>query len=107
VIAVKSRVEVDSEVLGTAAVHAAVAVELAAQVEIVTPGVGYFDTTALAARKHRLRVALDFFPPTELPLTRAAADPHDLTQSTARDAIAPASDELATELQRLQETFTD
>jgi len=47
--------------------------ELAAQVEILTPGVGYFDVTGLAARKHRLRVAVEFFPPGELPMTEAAA----------------------------------
>jgi hypothetical protein len=81
--------------------------ELAAQVEVVVPGVGLFDSSALAARKQRLRVALEFFPPAELPLTRAAADPHDLTQQAARDAIAPASAELATELQSLQEPFVD
>jgi len=54
--------------------------ELAAQAETVTPGGGYFDSSALAARKHRLRGALEFFPIGELPLTDAAADPHDLTQ---------------------------
>jgi hypothetical protein len=81
--------------------------ELAAQVEVLVPGTGHFDTSVVAARKHRLRVALDFFPETELPRTRAAADEHDLTQATVRGAIAPAAGELAAELHRLQETYTD
>lgn len=81
--------------------------ELAAQVEVIVPGVGYFDTSALAARKHRLSVALDFFPATELAATRVAADPRNLTQATARDAIAPAAAELAAELRRLEATSTD
>jgi hypothetical protein len=34
--------------------------DLAAQVEVVVPGVGYFDTSVLAARKQRLGVALEF-----------------------------------------------
>ena len=73
----------------------------------VIPGSGYFDSSALAARKHRLRVALDFFPLTELPKTRAAADEHDLTQQNARAAIGPASSELGAELTRLEMAFTD
>jgi hypothetical protein len=76
--------------------------ELAAQVETITPGVGYFDTSALAARKHRLRVALAFFPPGDLPMTEAAADPHDLTQDAARTAVTLAAPELAEELHRLE-----
>jgi hypothetical protein len=81
--------------------------ELAAQVEVVVPGVGYFDTSALAARKQRLGVALEFFAPGELPLTRAAADPHNLTQAAARQAVTPAATELADELARLEKPFTD
>jgi hypothetical protein len=81
--------------------------ELAAQVETVTPGVGYFDVSALAARKHRLRVALEFFQPGDLPLTEAAADPRDLTQNTARAAVTLAAPELAAELGRLESRFTD
>jgi hypothetical protein len=76
--------------------------ELAAQAEVAVPGSGYFDPRALAAREQRLRVALAFFPPTELPLTRAAADPHDLTQDVARAAIAPATAELMAEMEHLQ-----
>jgi hypothetical protein len=76
--------------------------ELAAQVETVTPGVGYFDVSALAARKHRLRVALEFFQPGDLPKTEEAADPSDLTQSTARAAVQPAATELAAVVNRLE-----
>jgi len=76
--------------------------ELAAQVEVVVPGIGYFDSSALAARKHQLGVSLHFFPDAELPLTRSAADRHDLTQDVARAAIAPAAAELAAELRRLE-----
>jgi hypothetical protein len=81
--------------------------ELAAQVETLTPGVGYFDSSALAARKHRLRVALEFFPPNYLPLSRAAADPHDLTQDAARKAIGPAAAELSDELHRLENPWLE
>lgn len=75
--------------------------EMAEQVEVVTPGGGCFDSSALAALKHRLRVALDFYPG-DLPGTTEAADPTDLTQGTARAAVAPAAAELAEELRRLE-----
>jgi hypothetical protein len=75
--------------------------EMAAQVEIVTPGGGYFDSSALAALKHRLRVALDFYPG-DLPRTTEAADPTDLTQGRARAAVVPAAAELAEELRGLE-----
>jgi hypothetical protein len=81
--------------------------ELAHQAEIREPGSGYFDTSQLAAKKLRLRIALDYFPATELPRTRAAADQHDLTQQVAREAVGPAAAELATELRRLETTSAD
>jgi hypothetical protein len=80
--------------------------EIAAQVETVTPGGGYFDSSALAARKHRLRVALEFYPD-ELPLTEKAADPTNLTQDAARQAVEPAAGELSDELRRLEDSFVD
>lgn len=76
--------------------------EMAAQVEVATPGGGYFDTSALGTLKHRLRVALDFYPG-DLPRTTEAADPNDLTQARARAAVAPAAAELAEELRRLED----
>jgi hypothetical protein len=75
--------------------------EMAAQVEVVHPATGFFDSAKLAACKYRLRIAIDFYPG-DLPRTEEAANPLDLNQVSAREAIAPAATELADELRGLE-----